>query len=707
MPRESSGQETALKPGEKRTREPDEVHGEYASAAEARLQAEQRLARLTPGRQQAPAEAPEMQRLLHELGVHQIELEIQNEQLRHAQAALERSRDRYLDLFEGAPVGYVTLDMDGVILDSNRMAGSLLGIARHDGIRRTLVDQLAAHDRRAYLRHQGALFRGDGPQYCELRLDDGVDAPRWVGIQIALTRDDESGAPRCRAALLDIDARVRMQAGVSRLAAIVASSEDAIISRGADGCVTSWNDAARRLFGYEADQMVGRDLDILVPADRRAEERDLVQKLARGESVAHLETERLARGGVRVPVSISLSPVRAEDGRVTGSALIGRDISERLRADRTKDAFIATLAHELRNPLAPIRNALEVMRREGTGSSRLDWCRTILERQVAQMARLLEDLLDISRMTSNKIELRCDRMLLVTAIEQALESTRPLLDTRDHVLTLDLAAEPIEVHGDLTRLTQVFTNLLNNAAKYTDAGGRIDVSLYRDHDCAVVRVRDSGIGIDSANLPRVFDMFSQLRPALQRAGGGLGIGLALARALVEMHGGRIEATSAGAGAGTEFVVRLPVLATAGPQSPDEAGGRRDLADEVSSMRVLVVDDNVDAAQTLAAMLELYGEDVRTAFGGLQALEVVERWQPDAMILDIGMADLDGYELCRRVRALGQRPPPLIIACTGWGQNEDRDRTRRAGFDAHVVKPVEPEAILTLLTGHPASRHGDD
>jgi signal transduction histidine kinase len=366
------------------------------------------------------------------------------------------------------------------------------------------------------------------------------------------------------------------------------------------------------------------------------------------------------------------------------------------RADRAKDEFIATLAHELRNPLAPIRNAVGIMRHDGQQiTQQLAWCRDIIDRQVSQMTRLLEDLLDVSRVTCNKIELRRDRIDLMLAIEQALEATRPLIEAQDQRLQLELPPEPIQLYGDLTRLTQVFGNLLNNAAKYTDPNGTIALSVTLQGDHARISVRDNGIGIEAQHLPHVFDMFSQLAPALDRSRGGLGIGLALTRGLVELHGGTIESFSAGPRRGSEFVVSLPVTpparqrenGLANPDGPTVAQRRR---------RMLVVDDNVDAAQTLAAILELHGHDVRVAYTGAEGLRIAEEWKPEVGVLDIGIPDLNGYELARGIRERCLDQQPLLIACTGWGQQEDVARAQEAGFDHHLVKPVDPDAVLRLL-----------
>jgi signal transduction histidine kinase/CheY-like chemotaxis protein len=379
-------------------------------------------------------------------------------------------------------------------------------------------------------------------------------------------------------------------------------------------------------------------------------------------------------------------------------ALHARERSLRL-ADRRKDDFIATLAHELRNPLAPIRNAVDILRRRGLEDPQLAWCRDVIQRQVTQMTHLLEDLLDVSRVTRNKIELRRERVALRRVIDDAIETTQPLIQAQRHTLSVELPTEPVVVYGDPTRLTQVLANLLNNAAKYTDPGGRIALQAHVDGDEVDIRVSDTGIGIEPAQLSRVFEMFSQLEPALERSRGGLGIGLSLSRGLVELHGGRLEAHSEGAGRGSTFTVSLPIV-HAEPDVADDDGPARTAA---NSVRVLVVDDNTDAAQTLATMLELQGMDSRAAFGGRDGLVVAEQWRPEVVVVDIGMPDINGYEFVRRLREQPWGEPVLAIACTGWGQNEDRERARAAGFDHHLVKPIEPEAIAKIVARLDAGR----
>ncbi|MDI1475592.1 PAS domain-containing protein [Polyangium sp. y55x31] len=366
---------------------------------------------------------------------------------------------------------------------------------------------------------------------------------------------------------------------------------------------------------------------------------------------------------------------------------------EQLReADRRKDTFIATLAHELRNPLAPIRNAVQLLKARGPQEPKLVWCRNVIDRQVQHMARLLEDLLDVSRISRGKLELRRERVALASVIDVAVETSRPVIEAGRHQLTVSLPAGSLCVDGDPVRLAQIFSNLLNNAAKYTPEEGKIALSVERRGAAVVVSVKDNGIGITSDMLPKVFDMFAQAAPALERAQGGLGIGLSLVKGLVELHGGKVSARSDGANGGSEFRVELPIVSV-----PQDSEPHEDAAPAlVVKHRVLVVDDNVDNADSLAALLEIMGSEVRTAYDGEQALRIAESFKPTVMLLDIGMPRMNGYQVCRRLRELPWGRAIWLIAMTGWGQAEDRRQSREAGFDHHLVKPVDNTALMKLL-----------
>jgi PAS domain S-box-containing protein len=370
--------------------------------------------------------------------------------------------------------------------------------------------------------------------------------------------------------------------------------------------------------------------------------------------------------------------------------------AELSEADRRKDEFLATLAHELRNPLAPIRNGLELIRLAGAGGEELTQTRTMMDRQLTHLVRLVDDLMDVSRITRGKIELRKERIQLAAVVNRAVETSRLLIEHMGHELTITLPTQPIIVDADLTRLTQVFSNLLNNAAKYSERGGHIWLTVERLGSDVTVSVKDAGVGIAADQLPRVFELFTQVDRSLHKSQGGLGIGLSLVKGLVEMHGGRIEAHSDGLGKGSEFVVRLPVVVEAFvPQAP---GGQESTAVPKSSLRVLVVDDNRDGADSLAMMLRIMGNDVRAPYDGQQGVDLAGEFRPDVVLLDIGLPKLNGYEACRRIREQPGGNGVVLIAVTGWGQDEDRRRSREAGFDHHMVKPVEPQSLMKLLAG---------
>lgn len=391
-------------------------------------------------------------------------------------------------------------------------------------------------------------------------------------------------------------------------------------------------------------------------------------------------------------------PIRDAGGKVVRWFGTNTDVTEQRAAEealrdagRRKDEFLATLAHELRNPLAPLRNGLYVLAHTGGQGAAAGRALAMMERQLGQMVRLIDDLLDLSRLSRGKIALQKERVSLAAVAHQAVETSRPAIDEGAHVLEIDAPPEPIHVDADPTRLAQAISNLLHNAAKFTPRGGHIRLSVERRGGEAVASVRDDGIGIPPDMLGRVFDMFTQVDPSLERSRGGLGIGLSLVRQLVELHGGRVEARSAGPGRGSEMIIHLPLAAPAPAERP--AGGAA--AAGSGGRRILVVDDNRDAAQSLAMMLDLRGHETRLAHDGLEALDMASAFLPDVVLLDIGMPRMNGYDAARELRRrMGRRV--RLVALTGWGQEEDRRRSKEAGFDLHLVKPVEPGALMDLL-----------
>ena len=443
---------------------------------------------------------------------------------------------------------------------------------------------------------------------------------------------------------------------------------------------------AQPLYRIQRD---GRDL----PAD----ELPMQYAIAHRTSVSN-EIEMVRADGTVVYVQNDVEPLYDAHGAIYGCVSVLVDLTARKQAeealrdaDRRKDEFLATLSHELRNPLAPIRTAIELMRIAQGDPVIVEKARATTERQLQQLVRITEDLLDVARITQNKIELRAARIDLRSVLYSAIEATRPSIDAQQHTLVVDVPDDPLWVDADGTRLAQAFSNLLNNAAKYTDRGGRIDVGAHVADGYVAVSIADSGIGIPPALVRRIFDMFAQLRDYRDRTQGGLGIGLTLARRLVELHGGTIEASSGGTGRGSTFTVRLR-SATGDTVAESEPVAEAELT---AVARVLVADDNPDAAEMMRLMLSFKGHDVRVAVDGVQAVEIARTFMPHVAFLDIGMPRMDGYAAARAIRHdLGRQT--MLVALTGWGQDEDKRRSRASGFDHHLTKPPEPEMLERLI-----------
>lgn len=404
--------------------------------------------------------------------------------------------------------------------------------------------------------------------------------------------------------------------------------------------------------------------------------------------------------GHRLTVLAYSNPVHDEAGTLLGGVNLLFDVTDRKRseealreADRSKNDFVATLAHELRNPLAPVRNAAQILSLQGPRTAEVSWALEVIDRQMGQMTRLIDDLMDVSRITRNKLELRKRRIDLTEVVRSAVETSRPLLEAQRHELSIDLPRQPILLDADVTRLAQALSNLLNNAAKYTPPGGQVRIHVEHRDGEAVVVVSDTGVGIRRDMLPHVFEMFTQVRGSEGTSHGGLGIGLTLVRRLVEMHGGTVEAESAGPGQGSVFTLRLPALGEVGLELTEPVEQEEATA---TTKRILVVDDNRDSATSLGMLLQMVGNEVRTAYDGVEALEVAEELRPDVVLLDIGMPRIDGYEVARRIRRRPWGEDVVLVAITGWGQEDDRRQSQEAGIDHHLVKPVDPPALMKLL-----------
>jgi PAS domain S-box-containing protein len=488
---------------------------------------------------------------------------------------------------------------------------------------------------------------------------------------------------------------------------MVESIQDyAIFMLDPDGKVASWNAGAEKIKGYKAEEIIGQHFSRFYPQE--ANDRNYPQyELQIATKHGRFEDEgwRLRKDGTAFWANVIITALHDAEGRLRGFAKVTRDMTERKRVEalesgeREMTEFLAMLAHELRNPLAPIRNALDLMRIKSAGDSTQQWSRDVIDRQLTQLTRLVDDLLDVGRITSGKIALHKEPVEINAAVLRAVESVQPLADARGHTLDVRLARDPLLVDGDLARLSQVVLNLLNNAIKYTPDGGRIEVEAAREADLALVRVKDTGIGMSADLISRVFDLFVQGERALDRAEGGLGIGLTLVKRLVALHSGDILALSEGRGRGSEFVIRLPALAQ------KTAKGRAHHAapplEPREPKRVLVVDDNRDSADTITALLLAWGHEARTLYDAESVISVVAEFQPDVVVLDIGLPKINGYDLARQMRQSGNPRHIVLVACTGYGQDDDRRRVREAGFDHHLLKPLEPEALAKIIDAVPA------
>ncbi|MGE5835199.1 MAG: PAS domain S-box protein [Acidobacteriota bacterium] len=769
------------------------------------------------------------------------------EAMRRANARANAQRETLRVTLRSIGDAVITTDMHGRITYLNTVAESLTGWTHHEALGQPLdsvfrivnettrkpVDNPAATALRkgvvVGLANHTVLIRKDGG---ERAIDDSA----------APIKDERGSVSGCVLIFRDVSAQRRLEQEKTTqlmtarlLASIIESSDDAIISKSLDGTIQSWNAAAERLFGHTAGHAIGRNISLVIPADRLAEEHRIIASLKAGQRIDHFETERVRADGQRIQVSLTISPINDDEGRVIGASKIVRDITDRTRveadrqkfvtlvelstdfigmcdlngipffvnraglalvgldnldearrtpvdffffpedrqrimkeffpsvtekghgeievrfrhfktgearwmaykvialpdaagrpvafatvsqdvtdrkrleddlrrlaldlsdADRRKNEFLAILAHELRNPLAPISNAARALRLSGSDPAAVRSASEMLERQVGQMARLVEDLLDVSRITTGKIELRRERVELGPIVNQAAEAARAVSRSLNHELVVSLPPEPLFLNADPTRLAQVIGNLLNNAAKFTNKGGHINLSVERADDHAVIRVKDDGIGIGKADLPRIFDMFAQVDTSLERSRDGLGIGLTLVRTLVDMHGGTIEAHSDGPGRGSEFVIRLPIhVASADARFPPPVSA----SSPSTARRVLIVDDNEDGAESLALLLELHGHETFKVHDGVEAVAAAERLRPDAVLLDIGLPGMNGYEACRRIREQPWGKDIFLVALTGWGMEEDRARAREAGFDTHMVKPVNHDALVKLLASQP-------
>jgi PAS domain S-box-containing protein len=532
------------------------------------------------------------------------------------------------------------------------------------------------------------------------------------------------------------------------------TTDYAIFMLDTQGHVTTWNAGAERIKGYKAEEIVGRHFSRFYPQEAvergwPAHELEVAQQEGRFED----EGWRLRKDGSRFWANVVITALKDDEGHLLGFSKVTRDLTERKRAeealrqanaeledrvqqrttelaqanegleaeveqrkrleqelrrrlgqlteaDRHKNEFLAMLAHELRNPLAPVRNALQVLKMPGADRSTVEQARGMMERQVGHLVRLVDDLLDVARIMQGRVELRHERVDLMTVVGRAVETAQPAIDAHGHQLNVSLPPRPVFVHADLVRLSQVISNLLTNAAKYTQQASRIWLTAECDGGEVVIRVRDTGSGIAPELLPRIFDLFVQADRSLARSQGGLGVGLTLVKRLVEMHGGSVSASSPGPGQGSEFAVRLKALPER--QAVDEGRAQEGpLPHGLPGRKVLVADDNVDAAESAALLLRLWGHEVRTVHDGLSVLQAVRDFGPEVILLDIGLPGMTGYEVAEQLRAQPEFESLVLAAMTGYGQDQDRRRSREAGFDLHLTKPLDPLKLEAVVASpHP-------
>ena len=618
-------------------------------------------------------------------------------------------------LFEQGVLFAGIMSVDGTLMEPNRLSLEACGYTRDEVVGKPfwetawwnrspiLMERIRAACEQAAV---GMTFRAELPYF----VADGSE--RIVDLVVLPIKDDAGRVAFLAPTGTDITEQKRAEHKLAEAHEFLHSSIDALSSHIAvldeSGVILAVNDAWRRF--ADENQYRGHDYGIGASYIEACshEHGDCgegetvvagLQDVLSGRSPifeieypCHSPTEqrwfvmRVTRFKSAEPVRVVVSHENVTQRRLAEDAL--------KEASRRKDEFLATLAHELRNPLAPLRNGLEVMKLAANDAAAVEKSRAMMERQLGQMVRLIDDLLDVSRISRGLIKLNKRRVALTAVVQQAVETSRPLIDGSEHELVIHVPPTPIFVLAEVTRLAQVFANLLNNAAKYTERRGRITLGIERDGAHALVRVADNGIGIAATMLPKLFEMFTQDEGAQERSQGGLGIGLSLVKRLVEMHGGAVSAHSEGPGMGSEFIVRLPIATGEGSDASTRSNSGSPA--KATRRRILVVDDNRDAAFSLSMMLELMGNETCVAYDGLQALDVAATFRPDVVVLDIGMPKLNGYDAARRIREEPWGRDIALIALTGWGQLEDRRRSRSAGFDAHLTKPVDPAALEKLL-----------
>ncbi|MEP7123182.1 MAG: CheR family methyltransferase [Byssovorax sp.] len=653
----------------------------------------------------------ELQSTNEEMQTSKEELQSINEELQTVNIELHRKVDEVdrvngdlQNLFASTQIAIIFLDNNLRIQKFSPATKSLFRVIESD-VGRPITDIAFTFSDDRLLDHVHEVLQTLEPREQQVHRAQG---DVWYIRRIRPYRSFENTIDGVVITFVDITELKRAQQQIAYLAAIVESSQEAIVGKTLDGIITSWNAGAERLFGYTQAEAVGRSYALLMTKDESAAMGPLLARLRRGEYIDAFEARHIAKSGAVLTVFLTLSPVFDTGGAIVGVSAIAHDITGRriaeegLReADQRKNDFLAMLGHELRNPLAPILNAAQILRQLSPGVPAVARAQEIIERQGRHMTRLIDDLLDVSRISSGKILLRKEPLDLVELIRTVVEDHRADIESGSLSVNVVLPAHSLYVLGDRARLAQIVDNLVHNAAKFTDAGGQITVSVEAEAAPSGarvrLRVRDTGIGMDAETLSRLFEPFVQADRSLERSRGGLGLGLSVVKSMVELHDGTVEAHSSGPGRGAEFTIRLPLV-----DPPASAQGTESSAARARGpQKILVIEDSVDAAETLDTLLRLWGHTVLVAHAGAEGLALAKDFEPDVVLCDIGLpGGLDGYAVARELRARAGDGAPYLVALTGYGQDEDQRLAAAAGFDRHLVKPVDHDVLEKLLARVP-------
>jgi PAS domain S-box-containing protein len=629
---------------------------------------------------------------------------------------LERKASHFAAIVESSDDAIVSKDLDGIVVSWNRAAEELFGFAADEMIGRSIRLIIPADRQGEEDRVLSSIRQGRGVDHFEtIRLrKDGTLVPILLTVSPIRSKSGEIiGASKLAR---DLRRTQRLQRDALRLAAIVDSSDDAIVGKDLNSIVTSWNRAAEAMFGFTADEMIGQSIRLLIPADRQQEEDEVLARIRRGERVEHYETLRQRKDGSLLPVSLTVSPILNDDGVVIGASKIARDVSERQRADeerrrlvniardasQLKDEFLATLSHELRTPLNAIVGYLRMMQSGLLSGEKASRAIDTVVRNATSLAQIVEDVLDVSRIVSGKLRLNVQAVELPPLIDEVLDTMRPAAEAKGLSISKIVDSRTAPVSGDPDRLRQVLWNLCSNAMKFTERGGRVQVRLERVNSHVEIAVSDSGVGISAAFLPHLFERFRQADASISRSHGGLGLGLAISRHLVELQGGRIFAESEGPGTGATFRVELPVRSVyasrpaADREHPQAATATGVIVvPRLDGIRILAVDDDRDALSLVREILESTGATVTTADSGKTALDKIARASFDVLVVDLGMPEMNGFDLIEAIRQSSDAHVREIpaAALTAFARSEDRTRAMRSGFQMHLAKPIEPGELM--------------